>query len=919
MALVSSSGTPFDKKLVKNNSGAALGVTESENFDNLEASKSTSTSKRTSGVTERNGIVNQATDPAGIQKADSTKPFAKKPESNIVYGAGVNDNLNARDYSGSVDNDITKEKRKILKTTGAGTDRSKKFDILSRPDDNRVSGRTKSRKEGRLSRFVKPKTGLQDSRSSTNPREKSSSLTWNFGGTPQTQQYEVIGKLPEEAKPWLYPEDGIHEDMFIMEIDPSLEVNYPGYGYLSSPANQFILPLMSGGYYDMIVDWGDGTTDYITEWDDPACQHYFPNGDDRIIKISGDFRGLTFAHQTIEDQTVSNYENGYTAETAKIRGIKRFGTKFRFDVHPHRNMYPRRVFWAPYEGGFTNFFQMSGPGDVVNGTGYPGFYLPTYSEHAFEIVGHKHTDKTFLSYKLDSILKRAYPPGDVIVLSGVNPYGEMVDWRQEKDIFKNWNIAGDEIVDIPIEFPSLTYGPNGNISVTGYYIGDILNKYPDKISTSPDIQGYTYSNKLVDGKQDVSDLKIGFEWIRNRVRLDRLYGYSKWDTTNVKNLYSFLQMEGGSNPAYYLHPNDFEFEDLGNWNVSNVTNMRDAFRNCTFGSGINRGKNDYGIGKWDVSNVKEFYNTFATACVPDSISNWNTPSATGFNSTFAGASGTVDLSNWDVSNVTYMANCFQGDGFIGKTLFYPSGIENWDVSNVERFDYMFSNCSGMNIDVSKWNMSSATNISNMFASSFFNGDVSNWNVSNVWNMYGLFQRTLFNGDISKWDVSKLTYMSDMFAYSPFNQDISNWSLSSAVSLAGMFRRSQFNQDISNWDVSSVTGINYMFYESSFNQDISSWNVSNVGNFDSTFYGSSFDQDISSWDFTGLAYNSAMRYFVRLSSMSATNLALLLQSWVQQAPNMIAGVRVDLNGLTRNTDANNAINTLVGTYGWTITY
>ena len=42
------------------------------------------------------------------------------------------------------------------------------------------------------------------------------------------------------------------------------------------------------------------------------------------------------------------------------------------------------------------------------------------------------------------------------------------------------------------------------------------------------------------------------------------------------------------------------------------------------------------------------------------------------------------------------------------------------------------------------------------------GDISNWNVSNVTDMSDMFNDTEFNGDISKWDVSNVTDMSDMF-------------------------------------------------------------------------------------------------------------------------------------------------------------
>ena len=50
----------------------------------------------------------------------------------------------------------------------------------------------------------------------------------------------------------------------------------------------------------------------------------------------------------------------------------------------------------------------------------------------------------------------------------------------------------------------------------------------------------------------------------------------------------------------------------------------------------------------------------------------------------------------------------------------------------------------------------------MFISSQFNGDISKWNVSKVTNMSNMFRYSKFNGDISQWDVSKVTNMDNMF-------------------------------------------------------------------------------------------------------------------------------------------------------------
>ena len=48
----------------------------------------------------------------------------------------------------------------------------------------------------------------------------------------------------------------------------------------------------------------------------------------------------------------------------------------------------------------------------------------------------------------------------------------------------------------------------------------------------------------------------------------------------------------------------------------------------------------------------------------------------------------------------------------------------------------------------------------------------------------MFRDSSFNGDISKWDVSNAEDIRQMFAYSKFDKDISMWKLSSVIHTQG---------------------------------------------------------------------------------------------------------------------------------------
>jgi surface protein len=80
------------------------------------------------------------------------------------------------------------------------------------------------------------------------------------------------------------------------------------------------------------------------------------------------------------------------------------------------------------------------------------------------------------------------------------------------------------------------------------------------------------------------------------------------------------------------------------------------------------------IGDWDVSNVSEMTNMFS--------------GATSFNG---------DISGWDVTNVDYMQSMFNGASSFNQD------ISGWDVSPIDMYT-MFNNASNFNQDISGWDV-----------------------------------------------------------------------------------------------------------------------------------------------------------------------------------------------------------------------
>ena len=80
------------------------------------------------------------------------------------------------------------------------------------------------------------------------------------------------------------------------------------------------------------------------------------------------------------------------------------------------------------------------------------------------------------------------------------------------------------------------------------------------------------------------------------------------------------------------------------------------------------------------------------------------------------------------------------------------------------------------------------------------GDISNWDVSNVTSMTEMFFKCKFNGDLSKWDVSNVERFNEMFGHSAFSGDISKWKINSNAkgNMLAMFRNSPLENTPPDW-------------------------------------------------------------------------------------------------------------------------
>lgn len=149
----------------------------------------------------------------------------------------------------------------------------------------------------------------------------------------------------------------------------------------------------------------------------------------------------------------------------------------------------------------------------------------------------------------------------------------------------------------------------------------------------------------------------------------------------------------------------------------------------------------------------------------------------------------IDANNLDVSNVTD-----------GSYMFYSCAnsteinVFQWNTSKIKYFDKMFSNCQSLAfLDVNNWDMISGYSLNNMFAySGITDIDLSKWDTSNISNLSNLF----FN-------CTKLKQI-----------DLHTWNTKSVSTCYWLFRGCSSLEfiNIDGWNTCNVYDMDRMFGE-----------------------------------------------------------------------------------------------------------
>ncbi len=266
----------------------------------------------------------------------------------------------------------------------------------------------------------------------------------------------------------------------------------------------------------------------------------------------------------------------------------------------------------------------------------------------------------------------------------------------------------------------------------------------------------------------------------------------------------------------YLFYDDTAFEtiDLSRYNTSQVTNMSYFFSNC--------------------SNLKNiiYGDEFTTANVTtmDGVFSYS-------------ALETIDLSRYNTSQVISMAALFNACSNL-KNIVYG---DEFSTANVKNMDWMFSSAAIDTLDLSNWNTSQVTNMSNFCRScpnlqSVILGDI--FDTRKVISCRFMFSgcKSLKNVEFgqnctfeSATDMAAMFFGSDKLE----SLDLSGFNTQNVTLMSQMFENCSMLQsiDLTNFNTSQVTGMQNMFKDCPALTEIKgleSFNTSQVKNFGSMF-------------------------------------------------------------------------------------
>jgi surface protein len=382
----------------------------------------------------------------------------------------------------------------------------------------------------------------------------------------------------------------------------------------STANNQIKLPLEVAGTYKFTVQWGDGTSNLITTWNQAETTHTYPAPGDYTVTITGFIKGWDWGGGGPTLPT--------TGDMRKLLTITQFGC-LRFVTHAAWS----GVTWGSFYG-CTNL-TLTGLQDMPNFKGCTA--LTGFLRGCSAIT----TVNSINKWDVSKITFFALVFSDLPLFD---------------DNIGNWNMrSATSFFRFFYGSPLINYGKfnNGGSPSIGNW------DTPNLIDMQSMFTGQTYFNQNI-GNWNIGNVTVmsglfSCQFLPGTFNNGGSDSIKNWDTRKV---FNFLNL--------FRNQKDFN-QEVGLWNTSNLRGSAQMFLSDSGLSSFNNAGTD-SIKNWNTSQVTDVSFMFNNATVFNQpIGNWDTSKVTNMNSVFRGSTTFNQLvSNWNVSLVTNFSNFMTG-------------------------------------------------------------------------------------------------------------------------------------------------------------------------------------------------------------------------------------------------------------------
>ena len=338
----------------------------------------------------------------------------------------------------------------------------------------------------------------------------------------------------------------------------------------SSLANQIQLPLEVSGTYNFFIEWGDGNSDTITVWNDPATLHTYTTPGVYTIKIYGQIEGFRFNN---------------TGDRQKILNISSWGSDFRLGNN------------NGYFYGCTNL-DLSSVSDILDLQGTTILALMFRACSSLTTVNNMELWDTSLVIATNGMFRDAtsfnHPIGSWDMSSAINMTSMFQNATSFNQPIGTWDTSS--VTNMLQTF----FGATSFNQPIGTWDTSSVITMVEMFDTA------TSFNQPI-GTWDTSSVINMSQMFTNAGLFNQPIG--TWDTSSV------INMSGMFNNATSFN------QPIGTWDTSSVSNTSDMFNNAT--------SFNQPIGSWDTSSVINMGGMFDNAIsFNQNLSLWNVTSLT---------------------------------------------------------------------------------------------------------------------------------------------------------------------------------------------------------------------------------------------------------------------------------------------------